>query len=369
MNDYAPRGVLRIGDRVRFDGREQMVVGLAGTTVRLQDGHGTTALVLFAHLVAAEDFELLAAQPAAVPLPPFGMLDTVPGPVLARAQLWERHLIEVETGLPPDSAEDARPRPEYDPRWRTLSERVAAKAAELAASGMPASERTIQRLRACWQDQGLWGLVDGRATRVHSPAGRADERFVAAVVEVLAAQESMSTGTRSRVLRQVRRLLAERYGEGVVPIPARASFYRLVNALAAGRRTFGPATTRRSQARRPEAPFTPTMAARPGEVVQIDTTPLDVLAVWDDGVTGRVELTGICARPVNDRTSDLRISVSIESRLTLPGTDLISASTESSPVSSSGTSGATSARSRDTFLTDAPTGAARSPSRLAERAR
>jgi hypothetical protein len=33
------------------------------------------------------------------------------------------------------------------------------------------------------------------------------------------------------------------------------------------------------------------MAARPGEVIQIDTTPLDVLAVLDDGVTGRVELT------------------------------------------------------------------------------
>jgi transposase InsO family protein len=291
MNDHAPRGVLRIGDRVRFDGREQMVVGLAGTTVRLQDGHGATALVLFAHLVAAEDFELLAGQPNAVPLPPFGMLDTVPGQVLARAQLWERHLVEVETGLPPDSAEDARPRPEYDPSWRTLSERIAAKAAELVATGLPASERTIQRLRACWQEQGLWGLVDGRATRMHSPTGRADERFVAAVVEVLAAQESMSTGTRSRVLRQVQRLLAERYGEGVVPIPSRASYYRLVNALAAGQHTFGQATTRRSQARRPEAPFTPTMAARPGEVVQIDTTPLDVLAVWDDGVTGRVELT------------------------------------------------------------------------------
>jgi hypothetical protein len=30
------------------------------------------------------------------------------------------------------------------------------------------------------------------------------------------------------------------------------------------------------------------MAARPGEVVQIDTTPLDVLAILDDGVTARV---------------------------------------------------------------------------------
>jgi len=51
-------------------------------------------------------------------------------------------------------------------------------------------------------------------------------------------------------------------------------------------------------------------------------------------------------RPTDRTARSLRISVSIESRLTLPGTDLISASTESSPVSSSGTSIAISARSR-----------------------
>ncbi|CAM5645603.1 hypothetical protein SAFG77S_04605 [Streptomyces afghaniensis] len=33
--------------------------------------------------------------------------------------------------------------------------------------------------------------------------------------------------------------------------------------------------------------FTPTVALRPGEQVQIDTTRLDVLAVFDDGTTGR----------------------------------------------------------------------------------
>jgi transposase InsO family protein len=61
--------------------------------------------------------------------------------------------------------------------------------------------------------------------------------------------------------------------------------------LAAGLHTFGPATSRRTHANRPEAPFTPTAAARPGELVQIDTTPLDVMAVLDDGIVGRVELT------------------------------------------------------------------------------
>jgi hypothetical protein len=70
-------GVLRIGDRVRFDGGEHTVVGLSGTAVRLAaDGGGAVALVA-AHLQAAGDFALLGG-PQAVPLPPFGLLDTVP---------------------------------------------------------------------------------------------------------------------------------------------------------------------------------------------------------------------------------------------------------------------------------------------------
>jgi hypothetical protein len=67
-------------------------------------------------------------------------------------------------------------------------------------------------------------------------------------------------------MRQAERLLAERYGEGVVPVPSRGTFYRLLSAMAEGRHIFGAATSRRSQGRRPEALFTPTIAARPGEV-------------------------------------------------------------------------------------------------------
>jgi hypothetical protein len=55
--------------------------------------------------------------------------------------------------------------------------------------------------------------------------------------------------------------------------------------------------------------------------------------------------------PIARTALSLRISVSIDSRLTLPGTDLISASTDSSPTSSSGTSTATSARNRTAIST------------------
>jgi hypothetical protein len=100
-----------------------------------------------------------------------------------------------------------------------------------------------------------------------------------------------------------------------VPIPSPATFYRLVDALAVGRHTFGSATTRRSTANRPSGTFTPTFAARPGEHVQIDTTPLDVVVIFDDGLTGRPELTiavdvatrTICAavlRPENTKAVD-----------------------------------------------------------------
>jgi hypothetical protein len=36
--------------------------------------------------------------------------------------------------------------------------------------------------------------------------------------------------------------------------------------------------------------------------VQIDSTPLDVLVLLDDGVPGRAELTAACARLVADQS-------------------------------------------------------------------
>src|SRR5260370_23896171 len=168
----------------------------------LLDDYGTAALVLFSHLLSAEGFELLDSQPGGAGMPPFGLLDTVPEPALRKAQWWERHLIEVETGLLPDAAEGTLPRPEYDPKWRTLSERISAKAAELAASGNPVSERTVQRLRGNWRDQGVWGLVDRRVAPLAQPARAVGEPGGGAGHPVVAAPGFASTGTPRPVARQ-----------------------------------------------------------------------------------------------------------------------------------------------------------------------
>ena len=310
-------GVLGIGDRVVFDGSEHQVVALAGTSVRLLSDAGQATVVALPFLLAAADFAIVHAGGAAPLRPlmaPHGLLDALPGHVLAAARDWERHLIELQTGVPPDAPPGTPPRPEYD-LARPLAERERAKAAELTAAGVPASARTVRRMRSRYLEQGLWGLVDARYSPAARWPGKVDPRVVAAAAAVIDAQTGTSTGTRTRVIRQVTERLEREHGPGTVPVPSRATFYRLLEALSAGRHTFGSAVTRRQTAARPEGVFTATIAARPGEQVQMDGTPLDVMAVMDDGVIGRPELVAavdvatrtICAavlRPVGAKAVD-----------------------------------------------------------------
>ncbi|WP_449061539.1 Mu transposase C-terminal domain-containing protein [Planomonospora algeriensis] len=290
MSALASREVLKLGDRVRFDQAEHTVVGLSGTAVRLQSQMGVDSVVLLSHLLSWSDFEVIggAEQPSLTSL---GLLEAVPPRAREMAMFWERHIVEVETGLPPEAEAGAEPREEYDPAVTTVEDRVAAKACELAETDQPVSVRTLHRMRQRYREQGVWGLVDQRATRQQTLSGRVDPRVITALTVLIEAETGDSTGTKSRLRRRVEQALADEYGLGVVPMPSRATFDRLAGALTAGRHTFGSAVTRRQAANRPAGAFTLTAAARPGEQVQIDTTPLDVLAVLDDGVTGRVELT------------------------------------------------------------------------------
>ncbi|MFD8385820.1 hypothetical protein ACFV2X_46135 [Streptomyces sp. NPDC059679] len=160
MGELAPRGVLRVGDRIRFEGRTHQIVGLEGTALRLVSEEGDASVMAASYVMAAADFELLDRAPDAVPesaLPPFALVDALPPPVVEQARFWERHVVEVITGLPPDAEEGTAPRPEYDPAWRTLMEREAAKVAELAAGGQQLSQRTFLRMRQRYEAEGLWG--------------------------------------------------------------------------------------------------------------------------------------------------------------------------------------------------------------------
>ncbi|WP_254068844.1 transposase family protein [Streptomyces sp. TM32] len=301
--------VLRPGDWITFDNGDHQVVALVGTSVRLRSTAGVDSVVLASHLMAAPDFVVTGTEPLPA-LEPSGLLATLPEPVCEAAREWERHLVEVETGLPPGTPPGTKPRDGYDPAASSLMDRMAAKASELKVT-----VRTVQSRRSRYVQQGVWGLVDQRAVRTWEATGRADARLVAAVQEVLEAETDVSTGTRSRLIRRVVKLVEATHGERVVPLPSQRTFYKLIDALSTGRHTFGSAVTRRQTANRPQGPFTPTFADRPGEQVQIDSTPLDVMVVLDSGLTARADLTiavdvasrTICAavlRPVGTKAVD-----------------------------------------------------------------
>ncbi|MDW5324463.1 Mu transposase C-terminal domain-containing protein [Plantactinospora sp. KLBMP9567] len=292
-----------------FDGGEHQVVAVAGTSVRLRAQAGTEQVVLASFLMAAPDFAVVDGT--TLPgVEPFGLLDGLPEEVLVEARDWERHVVEVESGLPLGAEPGAAARPEYDPVARTVVQRTEAKAAELGVG-----YRTVERMRARYAQQGLWGLVDRRAVRVREVTGRADARLVAVARQVIDAETHVSTGTRGRLIRQVVKAVEDAYGPGVVPLPGRSTFYKLIDALSTGRHTFGSAVTRRQTANRPQGVFTPTFAGRPGEQVQIDSTPIDVMVLLESGMPVRADLTiavdvatrTICAavlRPVGTKAVD-----------------------------------------------------------------
>ena len=64
-----------------------------------------------------------------------------------------------------------------------------------------------------------------------------------------------------------------------------------MNRLDRQRHSFGNATTRRTQANRPDRAYGHQVPSRPGQLVEIDSTPLDVLVLYPDGGSGRVDLT------------------------------------------------------------------------------
>lgn len=285
------RPVVAVGAHVRFRGSRWQVVALAGQCVHLAGEDGSDEAVLAGHLFADPGFAVLGAeaqQPRAVPR--WGLFETAPTAAREKALAWRRHIREVECGRPGGPGSGGPVREQYDPEQHTLAEREGAKAAELTALGFGrVSRTTVQRMRLAYRKQGLWGLVDHRTTRGPCPTGRADERVVAAVKEALRRQRGRSKGTIKGLMPLVAHILKDRH-DGAVAMPAQATFYRLVHQLA------GPADHPARPVRTPPITedrrgHTPTVALRPGEQVQIDTTRLDVLALFDDGTLGRPEMT------------------------------------------------------------------------------
>lgn len=258
---WPPR--LGVGDRVRFEGRARVVSGFDRWGVQLSDPLGDLDWFTVPQLALSEDFEVLERGPRSSS----ALALTASEEVLERARWWERHIVEVITGLPPGTADQATPRPEFDPAVRSLREREAAKASELAAQGMSgASARTVRRRRQHYQTQGIEGLIDGRAVRNRAPGSRQDPRVLEVLMMIVA--DDIRRGQTSSVeayRRSTARMMETIYGPGAVYLPSRSTFQRLVKDVG----------TRYGRARGvPVAGRDGIGSSRPGERVYVDTVPL-----------------------------------------------------------------------------------------------
>ncbi|OBG88667.1 integrase [Mycobacterium sp. E802] len=278
---------VRLFDFIEFHGSSWQVVAQEGTTIAIKS-LATNRIRRVPLLDLLGDDSFLPDSPDRLPkLDDAAVLDTLDDSTRQRALFLHHHIVEVLTGVPPnDGLRENTPRPEYDTRNR-LGDRINAKLAELSAAGTPVGERTFRRHLSAYRSRGMAGLVDKRKTRERPLTGRVDLRVVALVESALASQADISTGGRDRVINQVR-IEATKQG---LPLPSRATMYRLLAAMESARHPFGQATTRRTQSNKPNRTWGRQAPSRPGELVEIDSTPLDVMVVNPDGSTGRVELT------------------------------------------------------------------------------
>ena len=281
-----PARVLRPGHRIALDQDVYTIIQLNGTTVTLQDQHGELSAALLGYLLTARGFQALDAAPP-MRVPQDGRLAALSAAEQERVRWLEGHLIELETGRHPEQS----PRDAYDPALHGTETREQAKLAEFEAAGRPMTRRHLQRLRRAYREQGLIGLADRRKLREITPGSDTDPRVIAAIEKILAEPRGRSTVARSVIFTELQRGLDEEHGLGVVPLPGTRTLYRLMVHMDRGRRNFVSEASRRVSVNRPDRPFTPVTALRPGEDVPIDTNKLDIMCRFADGVIRRAELT------------------------------------------------------------------------------
>jgi hypothetical protein len=137
------------------------------------------------------------------------------------------------------------------------------------------------------------GLADHRPVRKRPQFGELDDAVVEAMRQVIDEAVDASTRTGTFLLGRTGEILETSPDGRQVKLPSQRTLYRLLAKLTAGTHTTGSATTRRSSAHGAQGPHGELPVFAPGEVMQIDSTPLDVLVRLDNGIAGKVGLTAM----------------------------------------------------------------------------
>lgn len=293
---------VRLFDFIEFDGRAWQVVAQDGTELALRD-LGTNRIRKVPVLDLLQDDSLLPDEGSQESrFEDLSVLDTVPTQTADRALFVHRQVYEVLHGYPPQWARlnddeqteeeinGIEPNLDYDPS-NTLESRIEAKVEELRKAGTPLGKRSLKGYIARYRDEGIAGLVDKRTTQQTSPTGTMDPRVVALLEQIIERQGTISTGSKSRIIGQLRLEAA------ALELPltmADSTIYRIISQIdRASLHTFGNATTRRTQGNKPDRSYGAQKPIRPGELVEIDSTPFDVLMVMPDKTVSRPTLVAM----------------------------------------------------------------------------
>lgn len=192
---------------------------------------------------------------------------------------YVRHLVEAETGDFGGTIDGPRPgnvpRSEYDPDTRSRRERLRSKVQELQRLGYRASERSLYRHVSILRSEGPDGLVHGSRGRRSDPLAGFPEDAIAVARRV--ARDAGTASSRSdRALLILYRAELEDAGIDHRQWSGRR-LKAVMQSISSGHALDRTAKQRRSQAGRPKAAYGSIRPTRPGEYVQLDVTPANIL--------------------------------------------------------------------------------------------
>ncbi len=201
------------------------------------------------------------------------------------------HILETWEGVPriPD-----KPLRAIYATSRPVEDRVQEKVSELADTDMQVSRATLYRYRTALKQRGHAGL-NAAMHQKDAPKmkmAHVDERIIDAFDDVIGELKDESSKRAGTVVRTVQRRLRKNYPDE----PELASFshstgLRYFKERDRGKYTAGYATTRHTAGNQPKRQYRSGTRFRPGERVEVDSTPLDVLVRSEDGQSYRPTLT------------------------------------------------------------------------------
>ncbi|AZS46028.1 MAG TPA: DDE-type integrase/transposase/recombinase [Microbacterium sp.] len=277
--------IVHPGDLVRWNDEDLQVVAVRATYTTLRNAEmGEDLEVLNADLAERGEPATVRSTTDVLDL---GVLDELPPADRKVVDVWLEELDRLSDLLEAGTKKT----PAYQVTVDNVNRRL----------GTDYNAIKVTRQLAALDEFGVAGLLDRRRFGMADrPRSTQDPRLIEAIVSAMDGQTRASTGTADRLIWMVERDLETRYGKGAVDVPSRATVYRLMERLEAGRHTFGTARTRRTTANQPSHVFGNRTGMRPGEQVLIDTTPMEIL-VDCDGEQVRPDLTILldeCSRSV-----------------------------------------------------------------------